>query len=389
MFGALTLSLMNAGCGFDLPEGKFLSFKDLSGWDKEDHQLILKEFQRFCKFRQTKDEKKLETLNLTRPGQDLREACESALKLTPSSSQEAKVFFETHFRPYEVFAKSQNQQEKGLMTGYYEPEFLGSLTPNDEFRYPLYSRPEHYFAPEKGVAIPGLPRHLTSAKRIVKDGREIYEAWPSRENIEKGALKDDIKPLVYLKEPGHTFIIHVQGSARIVLPDHSSLRVAFAGRNGYTYSSIGKVLVEKGEIPLEHMSLERLLNWLRDHPDRAQEIMNHNESFIFFRIADELKNAEGPVGGAGLPLTPMRSIAIDHVLWSYGLPVWLEGTIPQGKISQQHTLNRLVLALDTGAAIKGPARVDFFWGSGEKAGSYAGITKQKVRFIVFLPHPSQ
>jgi membrane-bound lytic murein transglycosylase A len=194
--------------------------------------------------------------------------------------------------------------------------------------------------------------------------------------------------VLYLREPDEAFIIHVQGSARIRLTDGTVMRVAYAGRNGHPYTSIGRILVERGEIPLAEMSLERLMAWLRDHPGPARDLMRMNRSYIFFREATELAPEDGPIGGAGVPLTPGRSLAVDRALWSYGLPVWLEGELPLS-LDRTEPLGRLMIAQDTGSAIVGPARGDFFFGSGPEAGTRAGLLRHPVRFVVLRPKASR
>ena len=385
----MVLASYLTGCTPSLPEGRLISFADLSGWADDDHAASFRMFHKFCSFQKNKkNSNRLENRKTVTVKQDdaLYSICLKALTYPDVIDHHtARRFFERHFSPFEVHGDKQNRKS-GFLTGYYEPEFEGALEYSSDFRYPLYSRPPDYVSISKEDTIPGVPKGRTAARYIKdKNNNNIFIPLPSRADIEKGALENLIQPLVYLKEAGQAFIIHVQGSAKIRLPDHSSLRVSFSGRNGYPYTSIGKVLVQKGEIPLSEMSLERLLQWLKDSPQKAQSIMNHNESFIFFRIAEELQDAEGPIGGAGLPLIPERSIAIDHTLWSYGLPIWLEGSLPALSKSKTQPLAKLTFALDTGAAIVGPARADFYWGSGTKAGTLAGTTSQKIRFVVFLP----
>ena len=362
---------LNCGAS-SLPEGRVLTWSELDGWEQHDCRPVYTLLHQFC----TSPEN---------PDDFLKPVCRALNERTENpDNQEARLFFENHFSAYEVKGKSE-RSGKGFLTGYYEPEFAGSLTRTDEFLYPLYAPPADYLTVPAGTDLPGIPQGRTAA-RFVTDGsgREHYQPLPPRGEIEKGALENLIRPIVYFKEPGHSFIIHVQGSARVRLPDHRIMRVAFAGRNGYPYSSIGRFLIEAGEIAKENMNLDNLLGWLRDNPGKAQDVMNHNESFIFFRIADELKDAEGPVGAAGIPLVPRISLAVDSTIWNYGLPVWLEGTLPDQNKKQQK-LAGLHLALDTGAAITGAARADYYWGSGEKAGLCAGITSQNVRFVVLLP----
>ena len=189
-----------------------------------------------------------------------------------------------------------------------------------------------------------------------------------------------------MREPGEAFIIHVQGSARIRLDDGSVMRVAYAGRNGRPYTSIGRLLVQQGEMDLETMTLEKLMGWLKDHPEPAKALMRQNQSYIFFREASELAPEDGPIGGAGIPLVPGRSLAVDRSLWAYGLPVWLDGQLPL-TLDTAEPLQRLMIAQDTGSAIVGPARGDFFFGSGEEAGRRAGLLRHPVRFVVLQPKP--
>jgi membrane-bound lytic murein transglycosylase A len=189
---------------------------------------------------------------------------------------------------------------------------------------------------------------------------------------------------VYLREPGEAFILHVQGSGRIRLDDGSVMRGAYAGRNGHPYTSIGKLLVQQGAMDLETMTLARLMGWLRDNPEPARALMRRNRSYIFFRDATELAEAEGPIGGAGIPLTPGRSLAVDRTIWPYGLPIWLDGTMPHA-LDRTEPLRRLMVAQDTGSAIVGPARGDFFAGSGEAAGTRAGLMRHAATFVILEP----
>ena len=164
------------------------------------------------------------------------------------------------------------------------------------------------------------------------------------------------------------------------------MRVAYAGRNGRSYTSIGRLLVQQGEMDLESMTLEKLIGWLKDHPGPAKTLMRQNQSYIFFREATELAPEDGPIGGAGIPLVPGRSLAVDRSLWAYGLPVWLDGQLPV-TLDHAEPLRRLMIAQDTGSAIVGPARGDFFFGSGEEAGRRAGLLRHAVRFVVLQPKP--
>ena len=245
---------------------------------------------------------------------------------------------------------------------------------------PLLDRPDDLVTIPQGESLPGIDPALQAARRTPQG----FEPYPDRAAIEDGALGLGARPVVWLREPGEAFILHVQGSARIRLADGAVMRVSYAGRNGRPYTSIGRLLVQRGVMDLETMTLETLMGWLRDHPDEARALMRRNESYIFFREATGLAPEDGPIGGAGIPLVPGRSLAVDRTLWSYGLPFWLEGRLPVS-LTASEPLNRLMIAHDTGSAIVGPARGDFFVGSGSAAGTQAGLLRHATRFVVLRP----
>jgi membrane-bound lytic murein transglycosylase A len=348
------------------------AFADLKGWAADDHAAAFAAFRRTC-------EHLMRGEPALRPARErdtaLDSACRAALAGEPA---DARTFFEAQFRPHAVIP----HEGGGFLTGYYEPEFDGSRERSARYSVPLLQRPDDLVTIPQGETWPGVGQGLQAARRTASD----FEPYPDRAAIETGALGKAAKPLVYLAEPGEAFIIHVQGSARIRLNEGGAMRVAYAGRNGQPYTSIGRILVEQGEIPLKDMSLERLMGWLKTNPGPAQALMRQNRSYIFFREAAELAPGDGPVGGAGHPLVPGRSLAVDRSIWSYGLPFWLEGEVPVGP-GVSEPLARLMIAQDTGSAIVGPARGDFFWGTGRDAGTRAGLLRHPVRFVVLLPHP--
>ena len=357
----------------DLARLEPLTFQDLAGWEADDHGAAFQAFLRSCRALEA-------SAAALRPAQapqgDLLAVCREALKTPNAGKAEAKRFFETHFQPHAVVPHTGG----GFLTGYYEPEFQGSRTPDATYRVPLLDRPNDLVTIPQGETLPGIEKGLQAARRNAKG----YEPYPDRAAIEDGALGDLARPIVYLRGPGEAFIIHVQGSARIRLTDGSVMRVAYAGRNGRPYTSIGRVLVQQGEMDLESMTLEKLMGWLKDHPEPAKALMRQNQSYIFFREAAELTPEDGPIGGAGHPLVPGRSLAVDRSLWAYGLPVWLDGQLPL-TLDTAEPLRQLMIAQDTGSAIVGPARGDFFFGSGEEAGRRAGLLRHPVRFVVLQP----
>lgn len=372
---ALTMATGAASALADQARLKPLPFQNLAGWEADDHGAAFQAFLRSCRALEASS---AELRPAQAPQADLLAVCREALKTPGLGRTEAKRFFETHFQPLAVRPFSGG----GFLTGYYEPEFQGSRTPDATYRVPLLDRPDDLVTIPQGETLPGLDKGLQAARRT-NDG---YEPYPDRAAIEDGALGTLTKPIVYLREPGEAFIIHVQGSARIRLEDGSVMRVAYAGRNGRPYTSIGRLLVQQGEMVLEAMTLEKLMGWLTDHPETAKALMRQNQSYIFFREAGELAPEDGPIGGAGTPLVPGRSLAVDRSLWAYGLPVWLDGELPLS-LDTVEPLQRLMIAQDTGSAIVGPARGDFFFGSGEEAGRRAGLLRHAVRFVVLQPKP--
>ncbi|WP_230531709.1 murein transglycosylase A [Microvirga roseola] len=374
---ALTMSSAQAAASALAGQARLepVSFESLSGWKEDDHAAAFQAFLRSCRALLTQS---IELRPALASQADLQAVCRKASTLAGPSKAEARHFFEANFQPFAVAPSS----GEGFLTGYYEPEFQGSRTPDSTYSVPLLARPEDLVTIPQGETLPGLDPALQAARRRA----EGYEPYPDRAAIENGALGALAEPVVYLREPGEAFIIHVQGSARIRLRDGSVMRVAYAGRNGRPYTSVGRLLVQQGVMDLETMTLEKLMGWLRDNPGPARELMRQNQSYIFFREADELAPEDGPIGGAGIPLVPERSLAVDRTLWTYGTPIWLEGQLPLA-LDRTEPLRRLMIAHDTGSAIVGPARGDYFFGSGTEAGRRAGLMRHPVRFTVLLPKP--
>lgn len=350
-----------------------LRFAGLAGWNRDDHAAAFATFRRSAEALATSEP----SLRPGRPpSEGLRRAAAEALRLEAKDSPAARAFFEATFAPFEVTPPGGG----GFLTGYFEPVLPGSLVRSESFRAPLLARPEDLVTLGSGEAPPGLDPALQSARRTAAG----LVPYPERAAIEDGALGDLARPLVWLADAVEVFIVQVQGSARIRLPDGRTLRAAYAGRNGRPYTSIGRILIQQGRIPADAMSLERLTGWLRAHPEEARAIMRRNASYVFFALVEDADPSLGPVGGEGVPLTPGRSLAIDRSLWSYGLPFWIEADLPRAD-GRPERVNRLMIAQDTGSAIVGPARGDFFVGTGPEAGTRAGLIRHPARFVVLLP----
>jgi membrane-bound lytic murein transglycosylase A len=319
----------------------------------------------------------------------LRAICRRALEHPAQTQAEARAFFETFFVPHRVLPQGESGPAEGFLTGYYEPVTAGSLTETAIFRAPILGRPDDLVTLAPGETFPGFEPSL-SAARLLPDGS--LSAYPDRAAIESGALESHATPLVFLADPVEVFFAQVQGSARITLPAGRGLRLTYAGRNGHPYTSIGRILVESGEIAADSIGLKSVKAWIRAHGQKpgeaGRDLMWANKSYVFFSSNSDLSIDDGPIGGAGLSLVPLRSIAIDRSLWSYGLPFWLSAELPWQSASLS-PFRKLMIASDTGSAILGAARADIFFGSGAEAGACAGSIRHVCGFIVLLPRESE
>lgn len=341
-----------------------LAFADLDGWAADDHAAAFKTFRASCAAI-------AEDRPPSRPALPadaaLKAVCANALEAGDLDAAAAKTFFEYAFRPFRV--------GKGTLTGYYEPEIEGSRTPTARFDTPLLARPKDLVTIPDGETLPGVPAGLGGARRTA-DG---FAPYPDRAAIDDGALDGRGLELIYA-ERVDAFFVHIQGSTRVRLADGTSLRLAFDGRNGHKFTGVGRLLVERGVSTKSGTTMASIRAWLADNPKDGHALMRENRSYIFFRVDDTLAETDGPRGAQNVPLTPGRSIAVDRTLWSYGLPFWLDGRFPDGG-----EIEKLVVAQDTGSAILGAARGDYFAGTGEAAGALAGGMKQPTAFVVLLP----
>jgi membrane-bound lytic murein transglycosylase A len=310
----------------------------------------------------------------------LSAVCEKAKALAAGGTvgrDRARGFFEQNFNFWRIRPAG---AETGFSTGYFEPEFEGSLTRSKAFPTPLYDRPKDLVTRFPEDDWPGLDKSFSAARRTAKG----LEPFADRAAIETGALDGQGLEILWLRDPVDRFVLQVQGSGRVRLPDGSVTRLVYSGRNGHPYTSLGRVLSQREGIPPAEMTMDRLIARLKADPAFARDLIRLNKSFVFFTRRDDLPPEAGPIGGAGLPLTPMRSIAIDRSAWPYGLPVWIDATIPDGRGGDER-LARLMIAQDTGSAILGPARMDLFVGSGAAAGHRAGLIRHPVAFTVLWP----
>lgn len=301
---------------------------------------------------------------------DWRAPCAALAALRAGDEAGARAALETWFAPFKA---TNNDREGGLITGYYEAELEGALFPGAEYRIPVYGRPDDLVIADLGLFASELRGRRVVGR--VEDGRLL--PYLTRKDIDRGGLGGRNLELLWAKDPVDVFFLHIQGSGRVRFPDGSERRIGFAASNGHDFTGIGRALIDEGKVPREQASMQGIRAWLRAHPEEAERIMVRNARYIFFRWID----GEGPIGAQGVALTAGRSLAVDPRFLPLGVPVFLDTTWPGGK----RPLRRLMVAQDAGAAIKGPLRADFFWGSGEPALEQAGRMKQEGRFYILLP----
>ena len=307
---------------------QMLDFANLDGWEADDHRAALTSFLATCE----------------KLADDWQPLCRLAADSNTTDAS-ARAFFELFFRPVLIGAPP------ALFTGYYEPELQGSASRTPRFAYPIYARP-----PE------------------LTDG----QVYLDRAAIDSGALRGRGLELAWLDDPVEVFFLQVQGSGRIRMTDGRVIRVGYAGRNGHAYRSVGQEMVARGTHSADQVSAQEIRSYVRGNPVAGNDLLNVNPSYVFFRKIADLPADKGPIGAMGKSITALRSIAIDPDFTPLGAPVWIEkdGATP---------IRSLMVAQDTGGAIKGPQRADIFYGTGPAAGDAAGTIKDGGRMVVLLP----
>jgi membrane-bound lytic murein transglycosylase A len=332
-----------------------VEFSSIAGWADDDHAAALAAFMKSAG---------LEGSELS----FLVSKAEAALR-----DGEGRRFFETYFSAHRVVGEAGDS----LLTGYFEPALAASPTPSPEYPTPIYRRPPDLELAGLDDEIASRTPPLTGGRRV--DGRLL--PYHTRGEIEAGALAGQGLEIAYAADAVDLFVMHVQGSGLLRLAGGGEMRLTFAGKNGHPYTSLAKLLIERGELARDGASLDALLAWLRSDAARGRALMRENQSYIFFDVLDTTE-ADGPRGSLGAPLTPGRSLAVDPSFHRLGLPIWVEAPSLLGESGGFH---RLMVAQDTGSAIRGAVRGDIFWGCGETAGAIAGRTKHGGNFFVLLP----
>ena len=327
-----------------------VSWTEINGWAVDDHTAAFATFLNSCKV----------IVRGTPPrhaGQPfyaaLQSACRRAMKAPPRDSAAARIFFERNFRPMRIAPLGENN---GFLTGYYEPIIEGSRVRNEQFNVPLYRSPP-----------------------------DLGKPYLERAAIEDGALAGRKLEICWLKDPTDLFFAQIQGSARVKLvEDGTVMRLNYSGHNGWKYTPIGRILIDREIVPKEEMSMDRIREWIEANPKEGKELRRRNKSYVFFRETG-LAEHEEPVGAQGVSLTPGRSIAVDKSIHVYGTPFFIEAELPFDSERSENEFQRLMVSQDTGGAIRGPARADLYFGAGDVPAHVAGRIRHTGHFTILIP----
>ena len=342
-----------------VPTLQVVDWTDVVGWQEDDPGLALGALLKSC--------------SALRWRPQWQSACDEAAAMEQAPERVVREFFERNFEPHRVSKPDGNTE--GLLTGYYVPDLRGSREASAEYPYPLYRRPDDLLTIDLSDVYPDLS-HYRLRGRL--EGNRVIPYW-ERSEIDGQERPLDGQELFWVADPVELFFLQIQGSGRLLLDDGEQVLVNYADQNGHPYKSIGKYLIDHGAMSRNEMSMQNIRAWVRNNPTEVGNLLNQNPSYVFFRVLPA--GVKSPPGALGVPLTPGRSLAVDRRYIPLGAPVFVDTFWP----NSDKPLRRLMLAQDTGGAIKGEVRGDFFWGMGAQAGEQAGRMKQSTRFWVLLP----
>jgi membrane-bound lytic murein transglycosylase A len=374
---ALLAAILAASCVPKAPPPDRLTlaatdFNHLTGWIEDRHGAALTALRKSCDAMITQpDDRAIGPGGIAGTATDWRAICAEAARLDPADDAGARRFFEADFIP---FSLANNSEPSGLFNGYYEAELRGSRRREGNFTTPLLRRPPDLVMVELGLFRPAWRGERIGGR--VEAGQ--LKPYATRAEIERGALAKRDLELFWVDDPVDAFFLHIQGSGRIRLPDSTVARIGYDGQNGRPYVPVGRILAERGALARDDVSMQTIRAWLAAHPGEAAALMDENPSYVFFR---EL-TGEGPIGAQGVVLTAGRSLAVDRTFLPLGVPLWLDLADPK---EGNGRLRRLVVAQDTGGAIRGPVRGDLFWGFGPEAAERAGMMKDRGTYYLLLP----
>lgn len=352
-----------------------VGFSDLPGWDRD---TVSTAYSAFCRSAWRAVEKPYRTGSLGVDALSFGQAFEVARRHPSLGETEARAFFEAHFVPALV---RPDPADRGLVTGFYEPVVEASPVRTERFRVPLLRRPRDLVEVDDTNRPIGFDPAFAFGRQV---GGRIAEYF-DRGEIERGVLNTQDLALAWVENKVDAFFIHVQGCARLRMPDGAETRITYAAKTGHPFTGAGRVLAELGEIPLAEVTMQSIRAWFHRNPHRIDEILWRNRSYIFFREAPVDEPELGPIAAAKVPLTPGRSMAVDRVLHTFGTPFFVDA--PTLTAFNGRPFRRLMIAQDTGSAIVGPARGDLFAGSGDAAGEIAGVVRHPADFYALLPRP--
>jgi len=333
---------------------------ELPDWRREPVRPALEAFSRGCTVLEKQDAWKA--------------VCAGAQTLLPAAAEaEIASFFELNFDPFQVI--NADDSTAGMVTGYYEPLLHGSRTRSKRYSHPLYGVPQDLLVIDLSSVYPDLKNRRLRGR---VEGNKVVP-YLARGDIDRDPAPLRGLELAWVDDAVDVFFLHIQGSGQVEFENGERMRVGYADQNGHPFRSLGATLIRRGEIPPERASMQGIKDWARRNPQKVQQLMNENPSYVFFRELP--RDLPGPIGSLGVPLTAERSIAVDPRVIPLGVPVYLATTFP----NTADPLNRLMVAQDTGGAIAGGVRADFFWGFGDAAGSQAGRMRQSGRMWVLLP----
>jgi membrane-bound lytic murein transglycosylase A len=355
-----------------------VSWSALDGWASDDLAVAYAAFKTSCTAILRAGGNSKQSRQPSRVMLDgLFRACGHAKAAAPDAAT-ARKFFEANFRPVRIAPLG---EEQGFLTGYYEGVFAGSRVRTDEYTVPIYRAPVNLVV-AGASRVAKFPSSGARVGRLV--GKRRIVPFHDRAAIEEGALAGRGLEICWVKDPVDAFFAQIQGSARVRLTSGELVRIKSDPQNGNKDLTVGRELIDRGIIPREEMSMDRIRAWMTANPEEAKALRRKNRSFVFFRETG-LGEHDEPVGAQGVPLTTGRSIAVDRNIHVYGTPFWIEAELPIDSEKPETPFRRLTIAQDTGSAIIGPARADIYFGAGEDRGSIAGRIKQNGRFVMLVP----
>ena len=380
---ALTIIIIAAAFWWNRPVEttfKQVAFDQLPGWKSAQLQKSLTTFQTSCRaFIKQDPERIVGTDQIALQVKDWQPACQAALNINPVDEQSARAFFEQWFVPIEFKNK---KPVKGLFTGYYLPLLKGSYTQSAQYNIPIYEVPNDLVTVDLSLFNTRFKNTKISGRL---EGNKLVPYY-TREQISKGKIKDHVRVLLWVSDPIDRLFMEIQGSGIVQLEDGKLVYVGFDGQNGRPYTSVASVLINKGVMTKENASMQGVKKYLNEHPEERDQIIYQNQSFVFFRKL----NTDAAFGSQGVALTPGYSLAIDKEWIPMGVPLWLSTTVPNSKNPQiNRPLNRLMIAQDTGGAIRGKVRGDVYWGGGPKASIIAGHMKNEGHYWLLIPTSSK